>query len=131
MYFSRAVIIAALTTLISGGPTLPQDGAACEVSNDSPYVSHVEMTIAKLREQGGACANKNFWFSYCTTLAAYETGAIGICGRRDNAATQLSCKEVADYATDVKNYCAADGKVGGYWKINRHKRIIIFNSERM
>ncbi|KAI3325927.1 hypothetical protein HD806DRAFT_532582 [Xylariaceae sp. AK1471] len=132
MYFSTTTVtLLAGLSLASATPFLNtrQNGVTCQTSSGSPNTKDVTNTINELKGRGGECANKNGEASDCTTVVTQDSGAIGVCGEKDDDGSTLTCQQVADYATQVQTTCEKNGEAGGTFTVSASKRIIVFNSK--
>ncbi|KAI0183160.1 hypothetical protein EV127DRAFT_414427 [Xylaria flabelliformis] len=130
MYFTKAttVVLLSALSLATAMPALDsrQNGVTCQTSDGSPKTGKVTNAINELKGRGGDCPNTNGSASDCTTLVNADGGKIGVCGEVDDDSSELSCKEVADYANQVQQTCMSNGNVGGTFTVSAGKKIIVF-----
>ncbi|KAI8631825.1 hypothetical protein F5Y19DRAFT_376967 [Xylariaceae sp. FL1651] len=133
MYYPKATLATLFAALALASATpfvgIRQNGVTCQTSSGSPATADVTNTINELKGRGGNCANSNGEASDCTTVVTQDSGAIGVCGEKDDESSTLTCEQVADYATQVQTTCLKNGKAGGTFTVSASKRIIVFNSK--
>ena len=129
MYTSAitATLALALFTFspLTSAALLPrQNGISCQTSDGSPTTDDVTAVINQLKGKGGDCTNGNGKGSDCSTVVSHATAALSVCGSK----AQISCADVANYATQVQQQCDTNQKVGGTYQVNAGLRVEVINS---